>query len=162
MIEFKKTGINSDFLRLVPKLRIFRTLLVDIENKFLSVIQIKFDGKLYGFMVVRCEVNYFGELVYIVNHCIAEDNLDIHFSSLLKEYLQEWLGSFKDSEGIQLFKRLRFESDKKSISRILKGSFGDPKREIFEKEIICLAEAVGAVQAPLQVKQQLAKQHPKM
>lgn len=141
MITFLKTGLTEDVLRLIKKLPtsyVHSSIVLDIEKKFLSVIEVKEDSKLLGIIIARGEVNRRGELVFILQHVVSEDNLDKHFSSYIDENIENWLLSLKsspDSGSKSIFKKIRQCSDHPVLSRILRMFYGEPVQEVFEKYI---------------------------
>lgn len=92
MIEYKKSGLDEDVLRLLNKLEArfpVKSLLLDIENKLLTVNKVFYDGKLYGILVLRMVTTRLAQVELVVNHAIAEDNIEIHFSNILGNSLAD-------------------------------------------------------------------------
>lgn len=132
MFEYRKIGVNERFLRLLGKLTkeadFRRSLLLDIENKFLSVLEVYYDQKFYGVLICRGEINRKGELVLVCRHVIAEDNLDEHLSSILAQSLPDHLKRHH-------FARIRFETDNSALYRVVKKFLGEPILHVFEKDL---------------------------
>lgn len=132
MFEYRKTGVTQNFLRLIKKLTVEppfrRSLVLDIENKFLSVLEVYYDNKFYGVLVCRGEINRESELVLVLRHIIAEDGLEIHLSSILAESFPEHLSRHK-------FNRLRLETDKSGLYELAKKFLGEPIAFTFERAL---------------------------
>ena len=139
MIEYKKAGISDNFLRLLKKFKAsptaYRSVIEDIENKHISVLEVYYDSKLYGVLVVRGEVNREGKLGICILHAIAEDNLDRHLSSILAESLEDWLLSLRAENGDQVFFWIRQEADNRIIARMLEAYYGEPIIKVYQKNL---------------------------
>lgn len=129
MIDFCKSGLNEQNLALIKKLEKhfpIGSLLVDLENKYLSLLEVKYDSKLYGLLIVRGEFNRKNELVLVCQHVIAVDGLELHFSNLLEQSFPDWLLS-------KGFSKIRLETDKSGLYIMARKFLGEPKIYVFEK-----------------------------
>ena len=131
MIEYLKSGIDIEVLRLLKKLGPdypLKSLCLDIENKYLSISKVYYDGKLYGILVVRGVRTRKGEWELVCNHVIAEDEIEISFNSILAESLPKYAASCG-------FEKLRIHSKPGGIERILTKWAGSPKELVFIKDL---------------------------
>ena len=143
MIEYRKAiGITTEDIELLRKLEQnffpLQSLIYNIEHKFYSLLRVYYDSKLYGILVVRGEFKHTGELVLVIDHAIAEDHIEDHFSSILKESLWEFVANekFIDKDNkTYYFKFIRHHAHNKGLKRMLEKHYGEPNQFIFEKDI---------------------------
>ena len=139
MIKYKKIGLTEDVVRLLKKLPehyAIASIMLDIENKFITIHSVSYDKKLYGILILRCETNRKGQAGIVVHHAIAENGIDVSFSNILEESLWAYWAAFKNPKtGEQIFKWIRQESDRPALSRMLEKRYGKPIVEVFEKDL---------------------------
>jgi hypothetical protein len=165
MITYKKTGISPDILHLISKLPepwTHEQIIIDIEHKFLSVIEVCYDDKRYGILIARGEINRLNEWVYVICGVVAEDDLNIHLMSILKHSLENWLSSFKPIEQFTGWKKIRMFADLPIFSKLYTRNNFIKTTEVFEKRIICQAEAVEVKEVHKAAKQPQVQPQAKM
>lgn len=131
MIKYGRCGLDEIVIRLLKKLEPdfpAQSVIVDIENNFVSIVKVFYDNKVYGILVIRGEVTHKKELKLVIDHAIAEENLATSFSSILTESLFDFA---KD----QKFDIIEQRAHKAGLARMLKNSYGEPKEWIFKKEL---------------------------
>lgn len=124
-IAYQKCGIDDDVLRLLRKLVDVPTssLILDIENFWLTPNKVFYDGKLYGLLILQGQKNRRGQKVLVVFHAIAEDGIEEHFTAILAESLQ----AHAKAAGFEL---IRIHADKLSMARIM-SRYGQPNEWVF-------------------------------
>lgn len=131
MITYAKCGIDDVVLRLLGKLGVqypVNSLILDIENFFITPVKVFYDDKLYGVLIVRADINRRGLRELVVLHVIAEDGIEIHFNNILGTSLSET--ALKDG-----FDIIRIHTGRCGIARFLERWGGKPVEQIFEKDL---------------------------
>jgi hypothetical protein len=103
------------------------SLLLDIENEHLTINKVFYDEKLYGILVVRAVRTRQQKLQLVVNHAIAEDDIDVSFNNILGASLPAYV--FQHG-----FDSLRFHTDKLGLHKIAQKWLGNPVEMIYEME----------------------------
>jgi hypothetical protein len=138
MITYKKTDINANLLRLLKKLPAaygISNILLDLENKYISAVEVRSNGELAGIIILRGEIDRQGEMGVILLHAIAENNIPYKFTDVLAVSVVEWLQSLKSNSGQPVFKWLRQDADSPALARILSKFYGNPSIYCFRMEI---------------------------
>src|SRR5579862_6836601 len=138
MITYEKAkSISTEDIELLRKLEQnffpLASIVHNLEKKYCTLLRIYYDSKLYGILVVRGEFRHNGELVLVIDHAIAEDGIEEHFSSILRESLWEFVANEKFNG--HSFKYIRHHAHNKGLKRMLERHYGEPREYIFEKDI---------------------------
>lgn len=137
MIEYKKCALDTECVELLRKLHQNQfpldCLINELNAKKRNLVKVYYDKKLYGIIVVRAIYLSNGELCLIVDHIIGEDNLDQHFSSILKESLAEFVANEKFNG--QNFRHIHIHAYRPQMKRFLVQFMGEPQEFIFMKDI---------------------------
>lgn len=137
MIEYRKSNLDDVSIRLLGKLGQDKFPLESvkqmIQNKRATVIKVFYDEKLYGILVVRGINLHCGELCMVIDHAIAEDNIEIHFGSILAESLFNWVANEKFKG--HYFKHIHQHAHNPALKRILETHYGEAKEFIFKKDV---------------------------
>ena len=131
MIKYARVGIDEQVLRLLKKLEPdfpAQSVVLDVENNFVSVVKVLYDEKVYGVLVIRGEMTHKKELKLVIDHAIAEEELSVAFSSILAESLFD----FAKEQGFAIIEQ---RAHKPGLARMLKTHYGEPKEWIFKKEL---------------------------
>lgn len=131
MIEYVKCGPDIDVLRLLRKLEPdfpAQSVLLDIENLKVTPNKVFYDYKLYGILICRGWRSHRGELCLEIDHAIAEDAIEEHFSSILEASLWAW--AFNNG-----FEKIYQHSHRPGLHRMLEKVYGPAKEHIFSKDL---------------------------
>jgi hypothetical protein len=131
MIQYVKSGLDETVVRLLNKLEPdfpARSLIIDIENFHVTVNKVLYDGKLYGILLCRGWRSHKGDLCLEIDHAVAEDGIEIHFSAILAESLFAWVYAHG-------FDRVFQHSHRPGLARMLEKHYGKAKEQIFSKDL---------------------------
>lgn len=138
MIKYEKAiGITLEDIELLQKLEQhlfpYESLVNNLQKKLCSLLRVYYDTKLYGILIVRGEFKHTGELVLVIDHAIAEDGIEEHFSSILRESLWQFVANEKFNG--HNFKFVRHHAHNKGLKRMLERHYGEASEFIFEKDV---------------------------
>lgn len=131
-IDYQKVEtVDENIIKLLKKLdgvKPFGILIKEIENKYYSIIQVFFNSKSCGILLIRGEIDFKGNFHLVVAHAIADDNLVKTFSEVLGYSLFE----FAKAKGARF---IRQHADKKGLCRMLEKYYGDPVEYVYQKDL---------------------------
>ena len=136
-IEYKKCPLDADIIELLGKLEQHRfplnSVCNEIKSKRADVLKVSYDEKLYGILVVRGVIDHTNDLCLEIDHAIANDHIEEHFSSILAESLFAFVANEKYNG--QSFVRIRQHAHNPGLCRMLASHYGKPSEWIFTKDV---------------------------
>lgn len=133
MFEYRKSGLDSHVLRLLKKLEPDfpnAGIIKDFEQNWNHIVKVFFKDECYGILVLRFVRYHSGEYVMVVDHAIAEDELNISFSSILGETLFTWAESLG-------FDMISQHAHRAGLCKMLEKYYGSPSEIVYKKRLKC-------------------------
>lgn len=130
-IDYKKSLIDADIERLVLKLEPqypHIKVLEELAAGFATPFKVLVDDALQGVLICRRVRNYNSDEILVIDHAIAEDNIDLAFSETLAHSLFSWgkvLG----------FHQVHQHADRPALARMLEAHYGKCDEWIFKKDL---------------------------
>ena len=139
MIEYKRSQFDAEVEAFIYKLdgEHHKSLIVDVTNNFLSPIKVYKDGFLAGILLVRGEIDHFGDLTLVIVHAIAADKINFRFSDLLGVSLWEWVGSRTLNINVknQSFRYVRQHANRPALVSMCERFYDEISEVIFIKDL---------------------------
>lgn len=137
-IEYIKSNvITEEDLLLLNKLEqhLFpiNSVVLSINKKFSTLVRVYYDQKLYGILVVRGVFLHTGDLCLVIDHAVAREGIEIHFSSILAQSLFEFVANQKFNG--HYFKCIHQHAHNKGLKKMLERHYGDASEFIFKKDV---------------------------
>lgn len=137
MIEYKNTDLDMQCRFLLQKLEQDKFPLHRISsfiiNKKCQILKVLYDKKVYGIILVRGSILINNEACLIVDHAIAEDNIEEHFSSILGKSLASFAAN--STFNGQPITHVHIHAHTPGTECLIRKQMGKPKEFIFMKDV---------------------------